>query len=205
MNLGQAYQPRWPTKSAVRVAPLETLEEFMQTYRLHHKLQPEQLRYAGILTTVTGFGFYHGGDVLYTLADTPGWEWLEPCLRGENAWESISAEFRRNARMAPNNEVAWRGTDIKAVLNELGNAGAAILGLESVRFQRGEGPYVEAISNSSIALQEWHLSEPWKRCIVRSIERSILDMERTVKNPYADDVWYIVVERERPVAAAESD
>ena len=83
--------------------------------------------------------------------------------------------------MVPNNEVAWRGTDIKGVLNELGNAGAAILGLESVRFQRGEDPYVEAISNSSIALQEWHL------------------------NPYADDVWYIVVERERPVAAAESD
>jgi hypothetical protein len=192
MDMGHPYKPRWPKKSPVRVAPIEALEEFMRSYHYHHKLQPEQLKYAGVLTTITDFSFYHGGDVLYTLADTPGWEWLEPCLRGENVWDFISDEFRKNARTLPYGDVAWRGTDIRGVLKELGNAGAAILGLESVRWRDGQGPYVETISNSSIALQDWRLTDSWERCIALTIERSIFDMERNVSDPYSDNIWYIV-------------
>lgn len=111
--------------------------------------------------------------------------------------DSISTEFHKNARII-GNEIAWRGDDIKSVLEQMGRAGVAILGLESVRYRHGKGPYVESISDASSDVRKWQTSEPWERCIALSIERSIFDIERTVKNPYGDDVWYFVVEKSKP-------
>jgi hypothetical protein len=73
------YNERFPKGSKARVADLTRLEEFMKTWRLHHKLQPEQLEYAGRVAVVTHVGFYHGGDPIYTLSEIPGL-WLDQCL-----------------------------------------------------------------------------------------------------------------------------
>lgn len=108
--------------------------------------------------------------------------------------ESISPQYHKNAKII-GNEIAWRGDDIKSVLEEMRRAGAAILGVDSVRYIDGVGPYVESFSSSDF--REW-ASEPWERCIALSIEHSIFDIERVVKNPYGDNVWYFVVEQLKP-------
>jgi|GEM_PF-937879 len=75
------YVALFPVGSPVRVANFEDLEEFKQKWHFHHPLAPEQLQYAGVITTVTSVGFYHGGDPLYMLADTGKYVWHEVCLR----------------------------------------------------------------------------------------------------------------------------
>jgi hypothetical protein len=75
------YAERYPVGSPVRIAPLEELEEFMKTWKFHHAIVEEQLKYAGMLTIVRTVGYYHGGDVIYTLEGTRELGWLEPCLR----------------------------------------------------------------------------------------------------------------------------
>jgi len=75
------YSERYPVGSAVTIASLEELEEFMRTWKLHHALVPEQLKFAGMTTIVRAVGYYHGGDVVYTLDGTQDFGWLEPCLR----------------------------------------------------------------------------------------------------------------------------
>ena len=75
------YQEAYPRGSTVRVAARASLEGFMLSWLYHHKLQPEQLTYAGRETTVEEVGFYHGGDPVYKLAGIPGL-WLEQCLEG---------------------------------------------------------------------------------------------------------------------------
>jgi hypothetical protein len=79
------YWERYPVGSPVKIAPLEELEEFMKTYKYHHALVPEQLEYAGMLTIVRTVGYYHGGDVVYTLEATEKFAWLEPSLRDGRA------------------------------------------------------------------------------------------------------------------------
>jgi hypothetical protein len=74
------YSEAFPVGTQVRIADCAFLKEFMGTWEYHHKVRPEQLEYAGRLTTVADVGFYHGGDPVYTLADVPGL-WLEQCLR----------------------------------------------------------------------------------------------------------------------------
>lgn len=79
------YLERYPVGSPVKIAPPEELEAFMRTYKYHHPLVPEQLRYAGMLTIVRTVEYYHGGDVIYTLEGTERFAWLEPCLRHAQA------------------------------------------------------------------------------------------------------------------------
>ena len=74
------YKEAFPEGTQVRVADRAFLDEFKETWKYHHKLQPEQLDYADRATTVKKVGFYHGGDPLYELTDIPGL-WLEQCLR----------------------------------------------------------------------------------------------------------------------------
>jgi hypothetical protein len=73
------YKEDFPVGSAVRIADTRQLEEFLRTWKYHHKLTPEQLRYAGKTAQVEKVGFYHGGDVLYELRGIPG-RWHEQCL-----------------------------------------------------------------------------------------------------------------------------
>jgi hypothetical protein len=66
-----------------------------------------------------------------------------------NIEEIVSPEFRKNVKII-GNEIAWRGTDIIAVLKELAQSDVAVMGVESVIFPAPEsGPLVEAISNCS--------------------------------------------------------
>lgn len=73
------YKEEFPKGSRVKIASRSTLEEFLKTWRLHNKLQPEQLEYAGQVAEVDSIGFYHGGDELYKLKGVPG-IWHEQCL-----------------------------------------------------------------------------------------------------------------------------
>ncbi len=58
--------------ASVRLADRAVLEEFIRTWKLHHKLESEQLKYAGRMAEVEGVFMYHGGDILYKLKDIPG-------------------------------------------------------------------------------------------------------------------------------------
>jgi len=65
--------------STVRVVSRAALEAFHRDWKLHHKLQPEQLVYAGRIAKVTRSLMYHGGDVRYELEGIPG-IWHEQCV-----------------------------------------------------------------------------------------------------------------------------
>jgi hypothetical protein len=58
--------------SIVRIADLSVLEEFLQSWQLHHKLEPMQLEYAGANGEIENAYMYHGGDMIYKLKDIPG-------------------------------------------------------------------------------------------------------------------------------------
>lgn len=75
------YQERFPLGSVVRIASESDLKTFQATWKYHHPLQNEQLRFAGMTATVRDVGFYFGGDVLYMLEETGSFIWHEACLR----------------------------------------------------------------------------------------------------------------------------
>ena len=66
--------------SLVRVADRAFLENFLQTWKYHHKLRPEQVAYAGQVADVRQSSMYHGGDILYELVGVPG-IWHQDRLR----------------------------------------------------------------------------------------------------------------------------
>ncbi len=74
------YHERFPVGSLVKIESRDVLEQFERTWKLHNKLRPEQLAYAGRVVRVVRVGYYHGGDVLYELEGVPG-NWHEECLR----------------------------------------------------------------------------------------------------------------------------
>lgn len=65
----------------VTIAPKAILTLFLPPRRIHHPLDPEQLRLAGITSTVQRLAYYFGGDVLYWLTDTEDFVWHEECLQ----------------------------------------------------------------------------------------------------------------------------
>jgi hypothetical protein len=75
----QLYQERFPVGTRVRVKSGQFLEDFRRDWKYHHPISTEQIDPAGVTDMVKGTGFYHGGDVLYTLSVTPG-TWHEACL-----------------------------------------------------------------------------------------------------------------------------
>ena len=66
------YKARFPSGCVVQVADEDALRHFKSTWKYHHPLGESQLQFAGLITAVCGIGYYHGGDVLYTLRDTGG-------------------------------------------------------------------------------------------------------------------------------------
>ena len=74
------YNSAFSTGAPVRIGDRATLEKFMRSWRPHNPLSPEQLAFADKPARVAQVGYYHGGDVLYTLEDVPG-VWHEVCLR----------------------------------------------------------------------------------------------------------------------------
>jgi len=77
--MSEHYKATFPVGSKVHVANKPALEAFARDWHFHHKLQSEQLEYAGITATVKEVSFYHGGDQLYVLENVPG-IWNESCL-----------------------------------------------------------------------------------------------------------------------------
>ena len=73
------YQNRFSEGRQVRIVARPALDEFKSTWKFHHPLVDEQLHFAGKLSTIAKFGFYHGGDVIYELQGIPG-TWHEACL-----------------------------------------------------------------------------------------------------------------------------
>lgn len=74
------YKEEFLKGTTVQIADRTSLENFLETWKLHHKLEPEQLNYADKIAKVKSVGFYHGGDELYELRGVPG-TWHEQCLR----------------------------------------------------------------------------------------------------------------------------
>ena len=74
------YKEQFPVGSRVRVKLRSFLEQFQREWKYHHPISNEQLDFAGVTDKVKGAAFYHGGDVLYTLCETPG-TWHEKCLQ----------------------------------------------------------------------------------------------------------------------------
>jgi hypothetical protein len=77
-----SYQALFEVGAPVRIQPLEALNAFRSSWKFHNPLTDEQLAFADQSATVAAIGYYHGGDVLYTLNDVPG-IWHEQCLRGD--------------------------------------------------------------------------------------------------------------------------
>ena len=67
------YKEDFPKGAKVRIKGRDFLESFRDP------LQSEQVGYSDRVTEVESVGFYHGGDVLYTLRSVPG-IWHEQCL-----------------------------------------------------------------------------------------------------------------------------
>jgi hypothetical protein len=74
------YKARFEIGTSVQIAEREFLENFLHNWKLHDKLEPEQLNYHGQVATVEKVGFYFGGDQLYKLIGIPG-IWHEQCLK----------------------------------------------------------------------------------------------------------------------------
>jgi len=62
-----------------RIADLETLRRFQQSWTLHHPLQEEQLAYAGKDARIVSVSFYHCGTPIYQFLNIPG-TWHESCI-----------------------------------------------------------------------------------------------------------------------------
>jgi hypothetical protein len=83
-----AWDPaKFSIGSIVQVADLNALEEFRRTWKWHHKLESEQLGFAGRVAKVVWLGCYHGGDMIYRLENVPG-IWHEQCLELETSASS---------------------------------------------------------------------------------------------------------------------
>jgi hypothetical protein len=76
----KAYEAAFPVGSQVRIIDLQALKQFLEEWKYHNRLEPEQLAFAERVAKVAKVGFYHGGDPLYVLEDVPG-VWHEECLR----------------------------------------------------------------------------------------------------------------------------
>jgi len=76
------YKERFPVGTRVRVKHRQDLEQFQREWKYHNPLSVEQLDFAGVIDTVKSVGFYHGGDVLYSLSRCSGL-WHEQCLEFE--------------------------------------------------------------------------------------------------------------------------
>ena len=79
-----SYEALFPEGTLVEIVSREELERFRDQWRLHHKLEPEQLACAGKSGRVSSVGYYHGGDVLYLVEGIPG-IWHECCLNASKA------------------------------------------------------------------------------------------------------------------------
>jgi hypothetical protein len=78
-----AYHALFEVGAPVRIRPLDALNAFRRSWKFHHPLAAEQLAFADQRATVAAVGYYHGGDVLYTLKGMPG-IWHEQCLESCN-------------------------------------------------------------------------------------------------------------------------
>jgi hypothetical protein len=75
-----AYKEEFPAGTTTRIIGIEDLMQFARSWKFHHPLEPEQLKFAGHVAEVEGVSFYHGGDALYKLRGLPGL-WHEQCLQ----------------------------------------------------------------------------------------------------------------------------
>jgi hypothetical protein len=73
------YEAQFREGIQIRINDKESLERFAREWQYHNPLTREQMQFAGVVATIVGIGFYHGGDPLYTLENVPG-VWHEECL-----------------------------------------------------------------------------------------------------------------------------
>lgn len=76
------YREEFRKGSKVKIVSRAKLQRFRESWKLHHRLEAQQLNYADRMAIVESVGFYHGGDEIYTLRDIPG-IWHGQCLEVE--------------------------------------------------------------------------------------------------------------------------
>lgn len=76
--MSQSYLAQFPLGTRVRAADREDSSAFNENGVSITRFKPTT-SHAGSHAVVSDVGFYHGGDVLYTLENVPG-VWHERCL-----------------------------------------------------------------------------------------------------------------------------
>jgi hypothetical protein len=74
-----AYKEKFPVGTRVRIKEKAYLEKFKSEWKYHQPLSVDQIEAADHIDNVRSVGFFHGGNVLYELVQTPG-TWHERCL-----------------------------------------------------------------------------------------------------------------------------
>jgi len=76
----EPYKEEFPVGSKVQIVDVESLKEFVSSWKWHHPLGNSQVEFADQIAEVEGFSFYHGGDEIYRLLGLPSC-WHEQGLR----------------------------------------------------------------------------------------------------------------------------
>jgi len=73
LNMSKYYGlDKFQAGDSVRIVDRNVLDDFVQSWKFHHPVQPDQLPYAGQTAKVSESAMYHGGDILYVLVGIPG-------------------------------------------------------------------------------------------------------------------------------------
>lgn len=70
---------KFPEGSKVKIADKKTLEDFRKKWVFHHKLDDEQLKFAGKTGKIVKRTTFRNGDILVELEGIPG-TWHEKCF-----------------------------------------------------------------------------------------------------------------------------
>jgi hypothetical protein len=70
---------KFPEGSKVKIADKKVLEEFQKKWVFHHKLEDEQLKFAGKTGKIVKRMTFRNGDILVELEGMPG-IWHEKCF-----------------------------------------------------------------------------------------------------------------------------
>lgn len=82
------YHETFKRGEKVRIKDTHFLREFQKTWKYHHNISDDQVRQGGKTDTVRDVAYYHGGDVLIGLENTPG-EWHEQLLEEPTPREEL--------------------------------------------------------------------------------------------------------------------
>jgi len=73
------YHPIFKKGDKIKINDKDYLLNFQRTWKYHHNITDDQIKYAERLAAVKDVYIYHGGEVMYALKSIPG-IWLEQLI-----------------------------------------------------------------------------------------------------------------------------